>query len=126
MVLPHPGSIKKIRGTVADEKGRHTASGVYPDSDPTLHKNHLSNIVSINNDGDITNLTSYKCLDVYDVDKAVYSISCGFTPDPKNISISEDEIITIITVNTWSIAHSVELRNTFSYLFTFLIELDPL
>ena len=126
-LIPHSGRITKIRGTVADEKGRHTTSGISPVLDPTLTKNDLFNIISINDDGDVTNLISvYNCNDTYDADKAVYTISCGFTPDPKNISISEGEILTIRTTDYWSISHIDDLDKTFSYLFTFLIELDPL
>ena len=65
---------------------------------------------------------------------------CIFTPDPKNISISEGDILnirtevnnipnapTIFTIRTNPNFNTDETKNDyFTYLVTFLIELDPL
>ena len=46
-LIPHSGRIKNIRGTVADEKGKHTANGIFPFYDPTITHYNLFKIISM-------------------------------------------------------------------------------
>ena len=66
------------------------------------------------------------CLDSFRADEDVHTISCGFTPNPTNISISDGEILTIRTENNYIIPHIDNRERKVFYLFTFLLELDPL
>ena len=70
-------------------------------------------------------MSFYMCLDSHIVDHDVHTISCGFTPHPKDIPLSDGEILTIRTENNSIIPHIDDIRRKFSYIFTFLIELDP-
>ena len=100
-------------------------------------------IVLIRNNGEISDLTTYKCAFKFDgsveVSGGIIS-ECIFTPDPKNVSISEGDILnirtevnnipnapTIFTIRTNPNFNIDETKNDFfTYLVTFLIELDPL
>ena len=63
-LIPHSGRIKKIRGKIADEKGKHKASVIFPFYAHAPTQDNLFKIISINDNGDVTNLISiYTCLD---------------------------------------------------------------
>ena len=51
---------------------------------------------------------------------------CGFDHDPKNIPISEGDVINIRTEKDYIETDHIEIDIPISYLFTFLLELDPL
>ena len=55
-----------------------------------------------------------------------YDKKCGFDRDPENIPISEGDVINIKTEKDYRESDSSGLDITISYLFTFLLELDPL
>ena len=95
-------------------------------------------IVLIRNNREVSDLTTYKCTFEFDgrVELSGGIISdCIFTPDPRNISIlnirTEVNNIpntpAIFTVRTKPNFNTDEIKDDFfTYLFTFLIELDPL
>ena len=59
-------------------------------------------------------------------DDIVHIKRCSFDRDPENIPISEGDVINITTEKDYSEFSYGEIGITISYLFTFLLELDPL
>ena len=142
-LIPQSGRIKKIllkdyghKFYYKDRKDFLDQFGFSSDTPVSIFT-----IVLIRNNGEVSDLTTYKCAFKFDRRlKLSGSINdCMFIPDPRNISISEGDILNIRTeVNipnkpTIFVVRRTPSFNTdktrddfFTYLFTFLIELDPL
>ena len=98
----------------------------------TLKTGSSFKIIVIKDTREVSNLLSYDCIyrDHSLIEDSI-NVKCGFDHDPENIVISEGDVINIRTekVNEFS-DYILSSRNgsfpDLSYLFTFLIELDPL
>ena len=85
-------------------------------------------IIAIRYTGEPSDLLTYEC---FISDRSLsgddgYDKKCGFDRDPENISISEGDVINIRTEKDYSEADHRGIDIPISYLFTFLLELDPL
>ena len=82
--------------------------------------------------GEVSNLLAYECFyrDHSPIEDGL-NIKCGFDRDPENRAISEDDVINIRTEKVAVFSEYIlESRGVsfpdLSYLFTFLIELNPM
>ena len=122
-LIPQSGRIKKIKVRIVDRKKEKDENIDYYNS-----ANIISfNIIAFKKSGEEINLLTYSCNIYYNpVEGFVLgvdnNITCWFNPDPKNviITISEGDILNIRSETSFS------SENPLTYIFTFLIELDPL
>ena len=81
-------------------------------------------IIAIKDPGEVSNLLTFECLGLNEANDFEYIKRCGFNHDPENIPISE--VINIRTEKDYYERSYSEIDLTISYLFIFLLELDPL
>ena len=87
----------------------------------------------IRDTGEVPNLLAYKCIlrDYRPIGGDSRDKKCGFDRDPENILISEGDVMNIRTekgdvVSEYAFSSRGIPFSEASYLFTFLLELDPL
>ena len=121
--------MKKIIGTIVYEGIHHKVYSLHePNIKRIIYKDMtLFDFRTIKEDGNKQKiLTTYLCNDVVLPDGKKIDYLCGFTPDIKDIPISEGELLTIQTIIPDDFLHVRVSDPGYSYIFTFLIELDPI
>ena len=124
-LIPQSGRIKKIKVRIIDRKrGKYKIFKLESDDKKPIF---LKIIAFENPSEEEINLLAYSCDTLFVVgfsDDSSHSAAdfCQFDPDPRNenITISEGDILNILSEINF------RNRNPLTYLFTFLIELDPL
>ena len=122
-LVPQSGRIKKIKVKISF-RGKDFSIVASEGS-------FIFTIIAIKDTGEVSNLLTYECL-IRDyrpiADDSIFR-KCGFDRDPENIAISEGDVINIRTEKADNKCF-LELFGLsvpdFSFLFTFLLELDPL
>ena len=119
-LVPQSGRIKKIRTKISHE-GKDSSRNIYEGGS-------ISTIIAIRDTGEISNLLTYECFfsDRSLIGDDGYHKKCDFDRDPENISISEGDVINIRTEKDYREADHRGIDIPVFYLFSFLLELDPL
>ena len=112
-LVPKSGHIKKIRVKISHD-GKDFPSGI-------SESGSIFKIIAIRDTGEVSNLLTYECFFRDDYDK-----KCGFDRDLENIPISEGDVLNIRTEKDYNGNIFSGINVSISYLFTFLIELNPL
>ena len=125
-LVPQSGRIKKVQTKVLYD-GKEVSRSIFEGGS-------IFTIIAIRNTGEVSNLLTYEYTsrlvnfeDPSSLYNNLYTTKYRLDRNPENIPISEDDVINIRTEIDYIHIRDYEKKDiTHSYLFTFLLELDPL
>ena len=118
-LVPHSGRTKKIQVKITYKGKKHLCN--------FFQSGFIFTIVALKDMGEVSNILAYECY----LPSLKYEVGvichreCRFNPDPENIPISVGDVINIRSETNYMLI-SGGRDIPISYLFTFLLELDPL